>query len=729
MAERLPSAGATFALACHAASAGNAFLLGALIDELLAQGIEPTAEVAARLTTFGPEQVARTVELQLSRLPDGAAELARAYVVLGRGALLRQAAALAGLDVADAELLADRLSEVGILGVQGDGRGLTHPLVESALYRSLPEGERSLLHRRAADLLAGEQADVEAVGLHLLHAEPADDPRTVTRLHAAAGRAHVRGAPEAAATFLLRALVEPPSGRELVADLHCELGLELAAQVQPGARDHLREAVALATTPEQRLRIALAGCRGVGLAGHFDEAIEIARQGLAERAGDADLRGQLELEMVCSMMLAADTVEEGYERVRAHRSAERDSLWQIPAAWEASLARGGPADDVRGLLAPVLDAVTPPRGTDSLVSTWTKFILIANGEFDTARRLCDSLVEVARPQGWLIALAHGSFVRAIVLVHLGRIHEARADAEVSFRFKLANSPPAALMWSLFPLVEALTELGELDAADAALEGGLPSGDPPDGCLSGAHLLERRAQLRMAQGRFAEAHADLERAADWWRRLRIRHPASATWRVIDAEVLVALGERRAARELAVEHLGLADGTGLPEPRGAGLRALALTAEPDDAVELLERAVGLLAPSRARLEHTRALVALGGALRRVNRRADAREPLRQALDQAERGGMRLLADRARRELQATGARPRRTALTGIDALTPSERQVVELAAHGHGNREIAQQLYVTRRTVETHLTHAFGKLGVSSRSELVELLGLETAQARV
>ena len=104
---------------------------------------------------------------------------------------------------------------MGILGVEGDGRALTHPLVESALYRSLPAGERSLLHRRAADLLAGEQADVEAVGLHLVHAEPAADPQTVTRLHAAAGRAHVRGAPEAAATFLLRALAEPPAEREL----------------------------------------------------------------------------------------------------------------------------------------------------------------------------------------------------------------------------------------------------------------------------------------------------------------------------------------------------------------------------------------------------------------------------------------------------------------------------------------------------------------------------------
>lgn len=719
---RMPSAGAAFAHACHAACAGNAFLLGALIDELPAQGVEPSDDVAARLTAYGPEQVARTVELQLSRLPNGAVALAHAYAVLGRGVLLRQAAELAGLEVAEAGLLADRLAAVGILTAAGNG--LAHPLVESALYRSLPPGERSLLHRRAAELLAAERAEVETVGLHLVHAEPASDPRTVEWLQAAATRAHLRGAPETAATFLRRALAEPPSAPGLVADLHCELGLELAAHVQPGAREHLREAVERATTPEQRLRIALAGSRGVGLAGHFDDAIEIAREGLAEAAGDRVLRGQLELEMVCSMMLSATTVAEGYERVRAHRAAAPDSLWQIPLAWVESVGGGRPPERTRERLARVLEEVTPPRGTDSLVSTWTKFILIANGDFDTARRLCDSLVETARPQGWLIALAHGSFVRAIVLVHLGRIREARADAEVSFRFKRTNSPPAALVWSLFPLVEALTELGEPDEAEAVLAAGLPTGDPPEGTLSGAFFLERRARLRCAQGRYDEAHADLLRAADWWERLRVRHPAGAAWRVLDAEVLVALGDRGAARKRALEHLALADACGLPEPRGAGLRALALSAEPSEAVELLERAVDVLGPSPARLEHTRALVALGAALRRVNRRAEAREPLRQALDQAERGGMRLLADRARHELRAAGARPRRTALTGIDALTPSERQVADLVAQGHGNREIAHQLYVSRRTVETHLTHAFAKLGVASRTELVELLEPET-----
>ena len=116
----------------------------------------------------------------------------------------------------------------------------------------------------------------------------------------------------------------------------------------------------------------------------------------------------------------------------------------------------------------------------------------------------------------------------------------------------------------------------------------------------------------------------------------------------------------------------------------------------------------------------LVDLGAALRRANRRADARDPLRRALDLAERNGMRLLARRARDELHATGARPRRAALTGPHALTAAEHRVARLAAEGSSNREIAEQLYVTQRTVETHLTHVFAKLDIHARAELAVAL---------
>jgi DNA-binding NarL/FixJ family response regulator len=104
------------------------------------------------------------------------------------------------------------------------------------------------------------------------------------------------------------------------------------------------------------------------------------------------------------------------------------------------------------------------------------------------------------------------------------------------------------------------------------------------------------------------------------------------------------------------------------------------------------------------------------------ADARAPLRRALEQADRGGMLLLAARARDELSAIGARPRRSALSGPGALTPAEHRVAQLAAGGRGNRAIAERLYVTQRTVETHLTHAFQKLDIRSRGELAAALGL-------
>lgn len=717
VAERLPAADPAFASACHAASAGNPFLLGALLDQIVAEGVVPSGETAARLTTFGPEQVTRSVELQLARLPAGAAEVAQGFAVLGRGAPLRHAAALAGLDLDEAQRVADHLAASGLLLGAGDGYTLAHPLVAAALYQGLSPGRRSLLHRRAAQMLTSQTADPEVVGLHLLRTEPAGDRETVTILRAAATRAGGRGAPDSAAAFLRRALLEPPVDPAVFAEVHGELALCLAAQVRPGVLDHLDRAVEMAATPGQRLRLALTGSRALGLAGYFSEAIDLARSGLRQPVAACDeQRGELELEMVANMILNAETVGEGTELTR-HRMSEATSgaRWGVIAAWLA-LNAGAREDRVDALLRPARAEVTPPSHADSLVSTCAKFVLIANGELDTALAWCDALVELARPQGWLIALAHGSFVRAIALLQVGRVHEARDDAQLSFEFKLGNSPPAALVWSLFPLVEALTELGELDAADAALETAARLGEPPAGWLGSTMLLERRAHLRLAQHRYVDAHDDLVQAGQWWERLRICHPAVAAWRVDDSEALIALGQPEAAYALAQEHLDLAEQTGQPGPRCAGLRALARALDPEDAVPVLEQAVALVTGGPTRLEHTRALLDLGAALRRTNRRAAAVGELRRALDIADRGGMRRLADRAKAELAAAGSRPRRSAITGIESLTPAERQVAVLAGAGYANREIAQRLYVTRRTVETHLTHAFAKLGISSRVEL-------------
>ena len=129
--------------------------------------------------------------------------------------------------------------------------------------------------------------------------------------------------------------------------------------------------------------------------------------------------------------------------------------------------------------------------------------------------------------------------------------------------------------------------------------------------------------------------------------------------------------------------------------------------------------MLAPSQARLEHARVLLDLGAALRAAGQRTAAREPLLEGLTLAARCGAKTLERRARAELAAIGVRPRTTDRSGADSLTPSEQRVVELAAAGATNRAIAQALFVTEKTVETHLGRAFRKLDVSSRRQLPDV----------
>jgi DNA-binding CsgD family transcriptional regulator len=155
---------------------------------------------------------------------------------------------------------------------------------------------------------------------------------------------------------------------------------------------------------------------------------------------------------------------------------------------------------------------------------------------------------------------------------------------------------------------------------------------------------------------------------------------------------------------------------PRTLGVALRAVGLTDGGRSGIELLRQAVRVLEGSRARLEHARALTDLGAALRRAGQRAESREVLQVALDLAHRCGAIALTERARTELVAAGGRPRRLVLSGLDSLTPSERRVAQLAADGLSNREIAQNLFVTARTVEGHLTHAYEKLAITSRQQL-------------
>ena len=710
--ERLPAAPASFAHACHAVTGGNPFLLRALLAELAATGIEPGDETAAQLSSFGPEQVARGLERQLARLPEGARPLARAVAVLGPGTPLRHAASLAGLGLDDAARAADALRAAGLID-GGEPLALAHPLIAGVLYDALAPGERALLHARAAELLDADRADAERVALHLLRTEPRAELQTVATLREAAARAGARGAPQSAAAYLRRALTEPPAGAAEEADLRLELGLALAAHLQPDAYDLLQEAVA-AATPGQRGAMALKAARALGLIGRFGGAVALCHQGL-EGAPDG-VRERLEAELVSVAWTRADTIGEARRRSRA---GGPPGLFQIAASMDG-VTDARPAAETLAQLRPALGALDGEA--DSLVGSVAALHLIVNDELDDAIELCEALIDTARPRGWLISLAHGTMLRAMALVRAGEVHDAESDARLTFDYKLPVAPPEAMLWSLTFLVDALVELDDLQGAEAALAAAGQLGAPPEGALPGPMHLQSRARLRLAQHRQADALADALQAGERARELGLLHPVFATWRIEAAE---ALGDDPEARRLAHEQLELAEQVGTDGARGAALRAVG-RAERD--LDTLQHAVDVLEDSPVRLEHTRALVDLGAALRRANRRADAREPLRRALELSSGGGMRLLARRARDELHAAGARPRRSALSGPDALTPAEHRVATLAAQGLGNRAIAEQLYITRRTVETHLTHAFQKLDIATRADLpAALRGEERAMS--
>ena len=202
------------------------------------------------------------------------------------------------------------------------------------------------------------------------------------------------------------------------------------------------------------------------------------------------------------------------------------------------------------------------------------------------------------------------------------------------------------------------------------------------------------------------------------------PAVCAWRSEAALARLARGESEQARRLVASEVELARSFGVPRAIGVALRAAGVVAGGDDGATLLAEAASALEESPARLEQARALTELGSALRRGGRRKDARECLALALDIAHGCRATALAQRARDELVGAGARPRRERLSGVEALTPSEARIVRMAADGLANREIAQALFVTARTVETHLTHAYQKLGIASREELPSALGEQT-----
>jgi DNA-binding CsgD family transcriptional regulator len=719
-----------FTAACQRVTAGNPFAICELLGELRRAGAAPDPATAATLDEHAPAGLERSVLARLGRLDVEALAVAHALAVLEDGAPLRQVAAFSDLDLDRVAGAVDALVGVGILE-EGTALHFVHPLLRIAVYESISARRRARLHAAAARLLAAEHADPQAIAAQLLHADPAGDPVSVEHLRAAARAALERGAPGIAVTHLRRALAEPPANRERATVL-AELGRAELVVRDPAAGIHLQAALDLTRAPLARALLALdlsEICLYAGEHARLFELLELALQAAAGRDGDLVLSiERRRLTMAIAANLAVGVADRPtrarlIELAAEDRPAARPirivlatyiSMDCAPATATLPLLRAG-LQDGHFLAAETADA---PEAVHAAI------VLISYDELAQAIELTSAMLADAARRGSVLGFIHGATFRALAHLRAGALVEAEADALDALRL-LGEQPVGeqALEFIVpFPtsyLSAVLRERGHYERAAALLDGvSLPLA--VNGRIA---MLETRARLRAQRGDAEGAIGDLEMVGALPESVRLRHPGYQRWRSQLALALPA-GERARARALAASELADARQTGVSSAIGVALAASAtLAPAAAERATLWEQAVTSLEGSPARLELARALVGQGSELRRSGKRAQARQPLRRALELASRCGAEPLATVAAEELRAADGRPRRPWLSGVDALTPSELRVARQAAAGHSNREIAQALFVTTKTVEMHLSNAYRKLGIDSREKLPSALGAD------
>jgi len=716
-----------FKHACHELTGGNPLLLHGLLSALTAEGVTGTDADVAHLRRLSPDTVARHVLLRLARLPAEVLSTARAIAVLGTSATTTRAARLAGHDTATAAdavatLMAEHLVTGDVL------LSFVHPLVRSVIYTDLAPPLRQRWHKRAARQLADENAAAEVTS-HLLAALPEGDPWMVARLRAAAADARARGAPEVAVQCLERALAEPPADADRVTVLH-ELGSVESAVAPARAVARLTEALGLAGGWPLSGEIALALGETLALCGQFGDVVRILQEALltsdenaggdpASPDGDAPLVAGLQAALLSATRweLSARAITWPLlQRLTAQADAGADLAPELHANLAMELCAAG-ADRPRAIRHARAAIGATPELTSLTATLLPEAIcaLLFAGAAGEAQSAAMRWLRLTQQRGQPLAAAVAAAAVAMIYYYDGDVRQAVA---YGLQGVTGDSPwlPALATGLVVP---AMLDAGDVAGARALLAAHDLLGELPPVL---PFILTRFARgcLHAALGDHEGAVADLLAAGDLELRFGFRNPAMLHWRSAAALSLTALGRHEPAGRLVAEEIELARHWGTTRTIGVALRAAGLCAGGDRGIDLLTESVATLRASTARLELARALSDLGAARRRAGARTEARVLLRESLDLAHELGGHAIADRAREELVAAGGRPRRDASRGLDALTPSELRVVELARSGHSNRQIAQALFVTKRTVENHLTSAYAKLGITARHELARAL---------
>ncbi len=711
----------TVVAALHEASAGNPFLVRVLVDELDALGlpldVPPTAD---RVGKLGPTTVFRAV---LGRLPPDAVRLAGAAAVLGTGSDPWQVGTVAEVEPEALPAAVAALVGAHVLTDEDGHLVFVHPVVREAVLSELGPVARAALHAKAANQLWAAKAPADRVAAHLAHAPKGTLPDAADVLRRAAAALLAAGDAETAAAHLSRAVAELPDD----AGLRAEYGRAL---LRTGDAVRARHELRAAASGLPNAELVATAASATSIVDGPEAAIaELSDAIRALPSGDGRLHLEARLAVTRSFLrdqrhVASEHLGR-YTSLRGSTPDERTLLGLLAQmgryeAWPASqvadtalraLSNGAYFDDATG-------------STDAMVAWVVAMLALVSADgVDEARREVDRARLRVRQHGSPVEYAMVANAALMLNWRLGNVNFVEAESEGALA-AVRDEEPASHIIALratvthFIAYAALERNDVAGAARALAEFDALHADAPP-MMPTLWLREPRALVELANGNPLRAKAEAFRQRDEALAAGVDPPSVHPWREPAARAALLLGDEAEALALAEEQLAIARKWGAATEVGSALRLLA-HADAGNRVDLLTESVALLETSPARLMLARSLVDLGEALRVVRRRTDARAPLHRGIELATECGSVVSRTRAVEALEALGDRPRRLVVAGAEALTASERRVADLAASGRPNREIAQELFVTPKTVENHLGRIYTKLGINGRRELARIL---------
>ncbi|MFI1166082.1 LuxR C-terminal-related transcriptional regulator [Streptomyces sp. NPDC020801] len=727
LAELLGEHGQNHSLAAAycAATGGNHYLLRTLLALVAGHGDSGRLPPHRVLQAVLPD-VALAARPVLRRTGPHAERLAAALAALGGVQPGEVIAGATGVDVHVVEDTVHALTQTGFVERAGDRVRLVPPLLVQALARQVSPSQHKEYHGRAAELLLAWGAPSQQVARHLVHA-PAGIAQAPETLRRAADTARDRGDLDDAVAYLRRALDEQLDERTR-AEVLAQVGAAGLESNVPTAVKELRSSLRLADGPAAQARTARQLAGALFAIDRSAEAREVLEKTI-ERIHPHDAALALRLEIDHLLVSLTEAVPSRSTRPRleqlhmgeaAGTSAERP-MAALLSFRGALLGQSSPAQ-VIDWACHGLGRGVAPADDESVVYPCAVLALGAAGRPDLAYEHADATVTEARTRASALLYAQALSTRANAHCRMGRFPDAQSDAEralAEFWELGLDRRQSHNVVAVTTLGESLIRQGKVEEAEALLQDSELFGSLPTHMIYDYPLM-LRGWLHAAQGRYDKALSDLLQCGERLAARDIPGLGLYPWRSEAALVHLQLGNHEQALSLAADELHRARSWAVPEMTGVALRAQALVTGGPAGLEMLEEAVRLLTGTPARFRYAQAQADRGMLSVRCGQMAQARSCLQEAVSVAHECGARPIAEQALEQLRALGDRPRTPTFRGQQALTPTQRQVAELAAKGMTNSEIAQHLFVGLRTVEMHLTRAYAKLGTEGRHGLAQAL---------